>query len=60
MKVNTSYLTLRGEGLLKSVIEGRMQGKRQRQGRQIQKMLDEIKGGINYQIVKETALNTEY
>jgi hypothetical protein len=48
--------TLRGEGLVKKIIEGRVQGKKQR-GRQRRKMLDDVRDGASYRELKEMAIN---
>ena len=49
---------LRGNGLLREVIEGRMIGKRPR-GRKRAMMLDNLRGGINYDELKSKAQNRE-
>ena len=46
---------LRGDGLLKDALEGRMEGKRV-QGRPRQQMLDDVKDS-GYQLLKENATN---
>ena len=45
---------LRGEGLLKEVIEGRFKGSRQR-GRKRKSMLEDLKGGKSYHEMKRLA-----
>ena len=49
---------LRGNGLLREVTEGRMIGKRPR-GRKRAMMLDNLRGGINYDELKSKAQNRE-
>ena len=50
---------MRGEGLLKKVIKGRIQWKIHRE-RKRQKLLDVLKSGQSFQKAKERALNREY
>ena len=49
---------IRSEGLLRTVIEGRAEGKRPR-GRTRRMMLDDIKQGQTYHAMKKAALNRE-
>ena len=49
---------IRSEGLLRTVIEGRAEGKRPR-GRKRMMMLDDIKQGQTYHAMKRAALNRE-
>ena len=49
---------IRSEGLLRTVIEGRAEGKRPR-GRKRRMMLDDIKQGQTYHAMKRAALNRE-
>ena len=49
---------LRGDGLLKDIIEGKFEGQRPR-GRKRKSMLDDLKGGRRYQELKKVAMNRE-
>ena len=49
---------LRGDGLLKDVVEGRMEGKRPR-GRKRIGMIDDLKEGLSYEILKRRAENRD-
>ena len=47
---------LRGNGLLKDIMEGKFEGRRPR-GRKRKSMLDDLKGGRTYQEMKRVAMN---
>ena len=49
---------LRGNGLLKDIMEGKFEGRRPR-GRKRKLMLDDLKGGRTYQEMKRVAMNRE-
>jgi len=49
---------LRGNGLLKDIMEGKFEGRRPR-GRKRKSMLDDLKGGRTYQEMKRVAMNRE-